>query len=71
MPAMIYVICVNILACWKKIEKIKNSSQRAKATALGEGGAQHCAGYSSSQRAEDTALEEEPFERIKMSTRGG
>jgi hypothetical protein len=45
----------------EKIEKIKNSSQRAKATALSEGGAQHCAGYSSSRRAEDTALGEEPF----------
>jgi hypothetical protein len=42
MPAMIYVICVNIGGCWKKrkeIKKEKKSSPRAKATALGEGGA--------------------------------
>jgi hypothetical protein len=45
----------------EKREKKKKTSPRAKATALGEGGAQHCAGYSSSPRAEGTALGEEPF----------
>jgi hypothetical protein len=65
-----YMLVMNIIyACddicdlceyLRLLEKKKNSSPRAKATALGEGGAQHCAGYSPSPRAEGTALGEEP-----------
>jgi hypothetical protein len=44
----------------EKKKKRKKSLPRAKATALGKGGAQHCVGYNSSPRAEDATLDEEP-----------
>jgi hypothetical protein len=51
----------------KKEKKRKNSSPRAKATALGEGGAQHCGVYRPSPRVEGTALgEEHPFNESQI-----
>jgi hypothetical protein len=44
----------------EKRKKEKNSSPRAKSTALGEGGAQPLWGYSPSPRAEGKALNEDP-----------
>jgi hypothetical protein len=51
----------------KKKKKEKNSLPRAKATALGEGGAQHYGVYKPSPRAEGTTLgEEHPFNESQI-----
>jgi hypothetical protein len=52
-------LCEYLRLLEKKRKKRKNSSLRAKATALGEGGAQPLYRYSSSPRAKATALSEE------------